>query len=80
LALFLRKLLTVGSKEVIGISNSLGCFTCGHELRELEGEKLGKGGCISRWSAVTVCQSEKAQKRLTTLLILGSLVLLFLFF
>jgi len=65
---------------VIGISNSLGCFTCGQELKELEEEKLVKPGFISRWFTVTVCQSEKAQKRLTTLLIFCSLVLLFLFF
>jgi hypothetical protein len=62
------------------ISNNLGCFTCRHELRELEQEHLGKSGLTSRWFTVTVCQSEKAQNKLTTLLILFSLLLLLLFF
>ena len=70
-------LITDRSKEVIGIRNNLGCFTCGRALRELEEEKRG---CISRWFTVSVCQSETTQKKITTLLIVFSLFLLFLFF
>jgi len=62
------------------MSNSPGCFICGQELKELEEENSGKRGFISRWFTVTVCQSEEAQKKITTLLIFFSLLLLFLFF
>ena len=73
-------MLTVRLKEVIAIINILGFFASGHEFREIEEEKVGKRGLISRWFTVSTCHSEQAQKILTTLLICFSLMLLFLFF